>query len=69
MEVEEIFREAIAPLNISAICKINVGHCERTIALPLGVRVKLDADKKELVYLESAMNIYQYIGMKNLSYM
>ena len=58
MTAEEIFRELIAPLNKPTIYNLSAGHCKKMIPLPLGVRVRLDADKRELVYLESAPRSY-----------
>lgn len=58
MTAEEIFRELIAPLNKPTIYNLSAGHCKKMITLPLGVRVRLDADKRELVYLESVTKSY-----------
>ncbi|MGV8146163.1 MAG: hypothetical protein ACLKAK_06150 [Alkaliphilus sp.] len=55
MTVEEIFKELIAPLNKPTIYNFSAGHCKKMITLPLGVMARLDADKRELVYLESAI--------------
>ena len=51
--VEETFRELIAPLDKPTIYNLSAGHCKEMITLPLGARVRLDADKRELVYISS----------------
>ncbi|MBN4050897.1 hypothetical protein JYU01_01235 [bacterium AH-315-L21] len=56
--VGEIIKELITLLNKPTIYNLSAGHCKEMITLPLGVRVKLDTSKKELVGLESATKSY-----------
>ena len=46
----QIFNELIKPLNIPTIMNVSIGHCYPTMSIPLGVNVKINADKCEIVF-------------------
>jgi muramoyltetrapeptide carboxypeptidase len=52
LSVEEMLDELIAPLGIPAIANVPVGHGKHMATMPLGARVRLDADAKTLEVLE-----------------
>jgi muramoyltetrapeptide carboxypeptidase len=55
LSIEEILDELIAPLGIPAIANVPVGHGKHMATIPLGSRVRLDADAKTLDVLESGV--------------
>jgi muramoyltetrapeptide carboxypeptidase len=55
LSVEEMLDELVAPLGIPAIANVPVGHGKHMATMPLGARVKLDADAKTLEVLEPAV--------------
>ncbi|MFN8215480.1 MAG: LD-carboxypeptidase [Solirubrobacterales bacterium] len=52
LSIEEMLDELIAPLGIPAIANVPVGHGKHIATMPLGARVRLDADAKSLEVLE-----------------
>ncbi len=48
----EIVRDRVAPLGIPTIIDFPCGHMKNMLTLPLGLKVRLDADKGTLQYLE-----------------
>jgi muramoyltetrapeptide carboxypeptidase len=55
LSIEEMLDELIAPLGIPAIANVPVGHGKHMATMPLGVKVRLDADAKTLEILEAAV--------------
>jgi len=55
LSIEEMLDELIGPLGIPAVANIPVGHGKHMATMPLGARVRLDADKKELEVMEAAV--------------
>jgi muramoyltetrapeptide carboxypeptidase len=55
LSIEEILDELIAPLGIPAIANVPVGHGKHMATMPLGARVRLDADAKRLEVIEAAV--------------
>ena len=55
LSIEEILDELIAPLGIPAISNVPFGHGKHLATMPLGVRARLDADRKYLEVLEPAV--------------
>ena len=55
LSIEEMLDELIAPLGIPAIANVPVGHGKHMATMPLGAKVKLDADAKTLEVLEAAV--------------
>lgn len=53
--VEEILQQRIAPLGIPAIAGVMVGHIKNKITMPIGVRARVDADKKTFTILDAAV--------------
>lgn len=49
----DIVRERIAPLGIPTIIDLPCGHATNMLSLPLGLKVRLDADAGSLEYLET----------------
>lgn len=54
LDLEEIFDEIIKPFGKPIINNFRVGHVYPQATIPFGTRVRLDADKKEIEFLESA---------------
>ncbi len=48
----DIVQDRVAPLGIPTIIDFPCGHMKNMLTLPLGLRVRLDADAGELKYLE-----------------
>jgi muramoyltetrapeptide carboxypeptidase len=55
LSAEQILDELIAPLGVPAIGNVPLGHGPHLATLPLGVRVRLDADAGTLDILEAAV--------------
>ncbi len=55
LSIEEVLDELIAPLGIPAIANVPVGHGKHMATMPLGAKVKLDADAKTLEVLEAGV--------------
>lgn len=54
LSLRQIFNDHIKATEKPTIFNLKAGHCDPTLTLPFGVKARLDADKKELVILESA---------------
>ena len=48
--------ELVGPLGIPAVANVPVGHGKHMATMPLGARVKLDADAKTLDVLEAGVS-------------
>jgi muramoyltetrapeptide carboxypeptidase len=55
LSAEQILDELIAPLGVPAIGNVPLGHGSHLATLPLGVKVRLDADAGTLDILEAAV--------------
>jgi muramoyltetrapeptide carboxypeptidase len=55
LSIEEMLDELIAPLGIPAIANVPVGHGKHMATMPLGTKVRVDADAKTLEILEAAV--------------
>lgn len=53
LSLEQVINYYIKPVGKPAIYNFQSGHCTPMITLPLGVRVRLDAEKKEIIILEN----------------
>ena len=53
--LEETLREGLAELELPILGKFPAGHGRENWAIPLGVRVRLDAGKRRIEFLESAV--------------
>jgi muramoyltetrapeptide carboxypeptidase len=51
---EEVLRELAASAGLPCAAGFPIGHGERNEPVPLGVRVRMDADSRTLTFLESA---------------
>lgn len=56
LTLEEVINDQIKPIGKPTIYNLQSGHCNPMITLPLGVKAKLDADKKELIIKETCIN-------------
>jgi muramoyltetrapeptide carboxypeptidase len=45
----------LKPLGVPVLFGLPLGHSKDMATIPMGVRARLDADKKELTILESAV--------------
>ena len=52
---DEVLEELLCDLGIPVMAHFPAGHGGEHWALPLGIRVRLDADRKELCFLEAAV--------------
>ena len=52
LTLEEVIDNLIRPLNKPTLFNLQAGHCEPVITIPLGVKVRLDANRKQLTILE-----------------
>lgn len=52
LTLEEVIDDLIRPLNKPTLYNLQAGHCDPNITIPFGVRVRLNADRKEIVVLE-----------------
>jgi muramoyltetrapeptide carboxypeptidase len=52
LTMEEVFDELIRPLGIPAVTGFTCGHTMPTMSLPLGRKMRLDADTGELTDIE-----------------
>jgi muramoyltetrapeptide carboxypeptidase len=55
LSVEEIFDYLIAPVGVPTMYGVPIGHDRNVVTVPLGVRVRLDADAGRLEFLEAAL--------------
>lgn len=55
LTLEEIYRDRLLPLEIPVFSGMQCGHCAPRLTLPFGVECEMDADKKTLEILESAV--------------
>jgi muramoyltetrapeptide carboxypeptidase len=55
LSMEDLLQEYLKPLKIPAVYGLPIGHTSDMATLPLGVRARLNADKRELEILESAV--------------
>lgn len=51
---EDIFKDLLYPLKVPVLSGLPFGHSAENVTLPIGVRVRLNADKKRIEFLESA---------------
>jgi len=49
--LEEIVRDVVGEVNFPILAKVAYGHGRRKMALPLGARVRLDADSQTISFL------------------
>lgn len=54
LNLEQVIEDLIKPAGKPTIYNVQAGHCEPMVTLAFGVKARLDADKGELVILESA---------------
>lgn len=52
-EPEEVLRRALLPLGKPVVARVQAGHVQPALSLPLGLRVRVDGDRGEMTYLES----------------
>lgn len=55
LSLDQIFNDHIKPMGKPTISNLKAGHCEPMLTLPFGVKARLDADKRELLILESCV--------------
>ncbi len=56
LELEQVFRDVIAPAGKPTVFGLKAGHCNPTATLPFGVTAELDADEPGLRFTESALS-------------
>lgn len=50
--LKKIFRERILPLGIPAFYGLRAGHCSPNLTLPIGGRIRINAEERSLTHLE-----------------
>lgn len=55
-ELETVFREYLLPLHIPVLTNFPFGHIADKYTIPIGARVRLDADQRTLTLLEAAVS-------------
>lgn len=55
-DLETVFREYLLPLRIPVLANFPFGHIPDKYTIPLGTRVRLDADQRSLTLLEAAVS-------------
>lgn len=55
LTLKEVINDQIKPIEKPTIYNLKSGHCNPMITLPLGVKARLDGDKKELLILENCV--------------
>lgn len=55
-EIDDLVNRHFGTLGIPVVAGAAVGHGDRNLTLPLGIKVSLDAAKSELIYLEQAFD-------------
>lgn len=55
LSLEDILNYYLKPLRVPVLYGLPIGHTKDMATLPMGVRARLDADKKELTILENAV--------------
>ncbi|MBI3911731.1 MAG: LD-carboxypeptidase [Armatimonadetes bacterium] len=55
LPVEQVYRDILVPLGKPLVYNFPIGHEPQPLSLPIGVRVQLDADRRELAILEPAV--------------
>jgi len=53
--LRQVLESRIKELGVPAIIGLPIGHEKSQITLPIGIRAELDADKKTVTLLESAV--------------
>lgn len=56
LTLKEVFEDHITPLDIPAFYGAMISHEERNITLPIGIKARMDADKKKIQLLETAVS-------------
>jgi len=55
MHIEDVLEYYLAPLGVPVLFGLPLGHTDDMAALPLGVRARLDCERKQLTVLESGV--------------
>jgi len=53
---EMILKDALKGYDIPVLYDVDFGHTQPLLTIPMGIRCRLDAGKKQITYLESAVN-------------
>ncbi len=51
--IEQIITEILSDLDFPILSNFSIGHSDKNLTIPLGIRVCLDAEKKSIEFLES----------------
>jgi muramoyltetrapeptide carboxypeptidase len=55
LSMEEVFNETAKVVGKPFLSNLSFGHVEKKMTLPMGLRVRMDAGARELVFLEAAV--------------
>lgn len=56
LPLDEVVADRLGGLGVPVLAGLSIGHVDRQVALPVGVRAELDADAGELTLLEPAVH-------------
>ncbi|MCX7918870.1 MAG: LD-carboxypeptidase [bacterium] len=56
LTLPQILRDILSDLNVPVVYNLGFGHGKVNFPIPLGIEMKLDTLRKELIYLESAVS-------------
>lgn len=58
-KLKKIIKKYFKEYNIPILFNIDIGHTDPMMTIPLGVKVKIDSDKKTFEFLESGIKYYE----------
>jgi len=58
-KLKKIIQEYFKEYNIPILFNVDIGHSDPMITVPLGIRVRIDSDKKIFEFLESGTKYYE----------
>ena len=56
LKLDQVINDQLKPIGRPTIYNLQAGHCNPMLTLPFGIRARLDADRKEILILESAVD-------------
>ncbi len=56
LTLNQIFKDAIKPFGKPMIGNFQVGHIQNQITIPMGIKVRLDATRGEMIFLEAGVD-------------
>jgi muramoyltetrapeptide carboxypeptidase len=57
LAIEQVYADLLAPLNKPLVYGWPHGHDPSPLTLPMGIRIRLDADRKSVTVLDAAVRV------------